>query len=338
MNDYTDKTAVLLVNIGTPDEPTVPAVRRYLSDFLNDKRVMDVPFLIRKLLVNLIIVPFRSHKSTKLYQQLWTPEGSPLLKHSKDCREKLQMLLGSDYEVIIAMRYGNPSLKNALELIKKKQFRQLVLFPVFPQYASSTTGTIVETVLREISKWYFIPSVKIIGQFFEHPMFIRAFVERIQAYQPDDWDHIIFSYHGLPLRHLIKGHPDMSLQECFDAGFHIEHSRYCYRSACYRTTQLIADALRLNADKYSVAFQSRLDKNWMQPFTNDTLIQKAKEGCRKVLVVCPAFVADCLETIMEIGVEYQALFQQYGGEKVQLVESLNDYPTWIEAMKQMIES
>ena len=329
-----NKTAVLLVNVGTPDEPSVSAVRRYLSYFLNDKRVIDMPGLIRKLLVGAVIVPFRSPKSAKLYRQLWTSEGSPLLLHTENCREKLQALLGDDYEVIVAMRYGNPSLNGALERIKRRQFRQLVLFPLFPQYASSTTGTAIEYVFRKVSKWYLIPAVKVIGQFFEHPVFVQAFSEKIKAYQPDKWDHIIFSFHGLPLHHLTKGHPDMSLQECFDERFNPEHS--CYRSACYRTAQLIADTLELSANKYSVAFQSRLDKNWMEPFTDMALIQKAKEGCRKILVAAPAFVADCLETIVEIGIEYQALFREHGGEKVQLVESLNDHPLWIEAMKQLI--
>ena len=216
ITNNSNKTAVLLVNVGTPDKPTVRAVRCYLSQFLNDKRVMDLPWITRKLLVNMIIVPFRAPQSAKLYQKLWTAEGSPLLKHTEDCREKLQQLLGVEYEVIVAMRYGNPSLKSTLEQIKQKQFKQMILFPVFPQYASSTVGTIVEFVSKETSRWNFIPQIKVIGQFFDHPMFIKAFAERIKAYKLEDWDHIIFSYHGLPLRHLTKGHPNINLQECFD--------------------------------------------------------------------------------------------------------------------------
>ena len=324
-----------MVNVGTPDKPTVHAVSRYLSQFLNDKRVMDLPWITRKLLVNMIIVPFRAPKSAKLYQRLWTSEGSPLLKHTEDCREKLQQLLGAGYEVIVAMRYGNPSLKVVLEQIKQKRFKQVILFPVFPQYASSTTGTIVENVFRETSRWNFIPQIKIVGQFFDHPMFIKAIAERIRTYKIEDWEHIIFSYHGLPLRHLTKSHPDINQQECFNNRFNVEHGKFCYQGACYQTTKLIANALNLSHDKYSVTFQSRLSKNWMQPFTDATLIQKANEGCKKILVVTPAFVADCIETIVEIGMEYQALFQKHGGEKLQLVESLNDYPLWIDAMKLM---
>ena len=324
-----------MVNVGTPDEPTVRAVRRYLSQFLNDKRVMDLPWLMRKLLVNMIIVPFRAPQSAKLYQKLWTVEGSPLLKHTEDCREKLQQLLGVEYEVMVAMRYGNPSLKSTLEQIKQKHFKQVILFPAFPQYASSTAGTIVEYVFRETSRWNYIPQIKVIGQFFDHPMFIKAFTERIKTYKPEDWDHIIFSYHGLPLRHLTKCHPDITMHECFDDRFNIEHGRFCYQGACYQTTELIAYALNISPDRYTVVFQSRLNKNWMQPFTDATLIQKANEGCKRILVVAPAFVADCLETIVEIGMEYQALFQKHGGEKLQLVESLNDYPLWIDAMKLM---
>lgn len=330
------RTAVLLVNVGTPDEPAVPAVRRYLFHFLNDRRVIDLPLIPQKLLVNLIIVPFRAPKSTKLYQQLWTPEGSPLMVNAEKNKSKLQAVLGDDYEVFIAMRYENPSLKKVLDQIRDRRFDKLVIFPVFPQYASSTTGTIGEFVFREVARWNVMPEIRMVSQFYDHPRFVKAFAARIREYDPQSWDHLIFSYHGLPVRQIKKIHPFTDPSECTCKKALPAHGKFCYRAACYETSRLLAAALNLKPEQYTVSFQSRLDKNWLEPFTDATLIKLAGKGCKRVLVVAPAFVADCLETTVEIGVEYQELFKKHGGEKVQLVESLNDHPLWIEAMKEMI--
>jgi ferrochelatase len=337
MSDNSQRIAVLLVNVGTPDEPTIPAVRRYLFNFLNDRRVIDLPLIPQKLLVNLIIVPFRAPKSTELYKMLWTPEGSPLTVNAEKTRDKLQALLGNNYEVFVAMRYENPSLRKVLHQIRDARFGKLILFPVFPQYASSTTGTVGQLVFREIAGWNVMPEVRMIGQFYDHPLFIKAFAERIREYKPETWDHLIFSYHGLPVRQIKKAHPQVDPDSCSCKKAIPGHGKFCYRATCYDTSRLLANALGLKQDDYSISFQSRLDKNWLEPFTDATLIRLAREGHRRVLVVAPAFVADCLETTVEIGIEYQDLFEKHGGEKVQLVESLNDHPLWIEAMKKIVE-
>jgi ferrochelatase len=330
------KTAVLLINLGTPDEPKVKAVRRYLSEFLNDRRVIDIPLVLQKILVNLIIVPFRAPKSTKLYQRLWTEKGSPLLYFSESVAKELQQRVSSKADVFLAMRYGNPSIGKALATIKKGDYDQLVILPLFPQYASSTNGTAIQKVIDEIRKWNTIPTVNAISKFYDHPAFLDAFAERIQSYQPENYDHIIFSYHGLPNRHLEKNHPEESIKTCNCENVLPEFGKMCYKAACYQTTRELAKRLNLAFGKYSVSFQSRLSSNWMTPFTDQNLINRAKQGNKNILVTAPAFVSDCLETTVEIGWEYKELFMENGGENLQMVESLNDSPRWISALEEIL--
>jgi ferrochelatase len=333
----TTKTAVILINVGTPDKPTVKAVRRYLTEFLNDRRVIDIPLILQKILVNLIIVPFRAPKSTKLYQRLWTDKGSPLLYYSEQVQSGLQLKLGSKADVFMAMRYGNPSIGKALSAIQKENYDRVVVFPMFPQYASSTNGTAIQAVIDQIRKWNTIPEIQAINQFYDHPAFLEAFTERIRSYQPENFDHIVFSYHGLPNRHLEKNHPEESIDTCNCETALPEFGKFCYKATCYQTTRELANRLDLKAGKYSVSFQSRLSNNWMTPFTDKNLISRAKQGNKKVLVVAPAFVADCLETTVEIGWEYKEMFIENGGETLQMVESLNDSPRWIAAMEEILE-
>ena len=335
-NRWDKKTAVILANVGTPDEPKVGAVRRYLFQFLNDRRVIDLPWLLQKFLVNVIIVPFRAPKSTKLYQLLWTPEGSPLLTISNDVKEKLQENLGDNYKVFVGMRYQNPSIKKVLCEIKEKEFGKVVILPMFPQYASSTTGTISQLVKTEMAKWYVIPELSIISQFYDNKGFIKAFANQVKKYKPEEFDHIIFSYHGLPYSQTDKVHPAIKTVNCNCENQMPVHGRYCYKATCYETTRLLAKDLDLPKESYSVAFQSRLTKNWLKPFSDEEVKRLAQEGKKRVLIVAPAFIADCLETIVEIGIEYQEIFKEYGGEKIQLVESLNASPEWIETLKQII--
>jgi len=334
----TYKTAVILANVGTPDEPTVPAVRRYLFQFLNDRRVIDLPWLLQKFLVNVIIVPFRAPKSTKLYQMLWTSKGSPLLTISIESREKLQKRLGENYEVFVGMRYQNPSLKTTLQTIKEKRFDKIVVLPMFPQYASSTTGTISQLVNTEIARWNVIPELTIVSQFYDNPGFVKAFAAQIRKYKPEEFDHIIFSYHGLPFSQTDRVHPAIKTINCNCEVEMPEHGRFCYKATCYATTRLLAKELGLPKSAYSVAFQSRLTKNWLKPFSDKEVIKLAKEGKKRVLIAAPAFIADCLETIVEIGVEYQYLFEENGGEKIQLVESLNANADWIETLADLVTS
>ncbi len=331
-----DKTAVLLLNVGTPDSPSVGDVRRYLFQFLNDRRVIDLPLIPQKLLVNGIIVPFRAPKSAKLYRALWTPEGSPLIILSRTLQQKLQTSLGNEYVVFLAMRYANPSLKEVMKTIRKKGFKKLVVVPLFPHYASSTTGTVAQKVMEIISKWYVIPEVRFIGQFYDHPKFIEAFCNRAREHDFSEYDHILFSYHGLPNSQVNKTHPGIDAKSCTCTTEFPGHGKFCYKATCYETTRRIAGKLGLNEKQYSTAFQSRLTNNWLEPFSDEEIIRKAKEGAKKILVLAPAFVTDCLETIHEIGVEYQEIFVEHGGEKIQLVESLNDNPIWIELLTELI--
>lgn len=333
----TKKTAVILLNVGTPDEPKVKAVRRYLSEFLNDRRVIDIPLVLQKILVNLIIVPFRAPKSTKLYQRLWTEKGSPLLYFSESLQVGLQQKLGAQADVFLAMRYGNPSIGKALAAIQKGNYDRLIVLPLFPQYASSTSGTAIQAIIDQVRKWNTIPEIHTINQFYDHPAFLDAFTERIRSYNPEKFDHVVFTYHGLPNRQLDKNHLGESFKTCNCEKRLPGFGHFCYKATCYQTTRELVKRLDLPEDKYSVSFQSRLSNNWMSPFTDKNLIGLAKKGCKNVLVTAPSFVTDCLETTIEIGFEYKELFVEHGGENLQMVESLNDSPAWVNALDELLK-
>lgn len=328
--------AVLLINVGTPDKAEVKAVRRFLSQFLNDRRVMEMPWLLRKMLVNIIIVPFRAPKSTKLYEKLWTAEGSPLLLNTEKFAGKLRRVLGEEYRIYTAMRYGNPSLIKTLQQIRDQGFGELVIFPLFPQYASSTTGTILEFVRKELQKWRTSPKLYFVDQFYDHPGFLEAFSQNIAACQPEEFDLIIFSCHGLPLRQVEKVHPGISSAECQCEKQIPAYGNNCYKATCYKTARLLAEKLDLDKQRYSVGFQSRLSKNWLSPFTDELIKEAAQKGAKKILVTVPSFVADCLETLVEIEAGYDTLFREPGGERLVLVKSLNDNKRWVKAAADII--
>ena len=331
------KTGILLIQLGTPDSPSVSDVRKYLFEFLNDPRVIDIPWLARKILVNLIIVPFRAPKSAKIYQELWTDKGSPLLIYSESVREKLNKELGEKFDVHLAMRYQSPSMDKVLEGMRMKSYKKIIILPLFPQYASSSSGSAIDKAMKLIRKWWVIPEIKIISHFFENEGYINTIIERAKKYNIDDYDHVLFSYHGLPERQVDKVYVDgkpCSDHKCEDEIN--EENFYCYKAECYATTRSIAAKLNIPKEKYTVCFQSRLDKKWLTPFSDVVVKEQATSGAKKLLVFSPAFVADCLETVIEIGSEYQQIFKENGGEKVQLVESLNDHPMWIQALKDLI--
>jgi ferrochelatase len=334
----TQKTAVLLINVGTPDSPRVKDVRRYLTQFLNDPRVIDLPWLPRKILVNAIIVPFRAPKSSKLYKMLWTENGSPLMYFGNELQRLLQEQLGINFRVFLGMRYGNPALKCVLEGIRNEGFQKLVVIPLFPQYASSTTGTAIRAVLEIIEKWNVIPDVRFVSQFYRNPEFIEAFATRIKSYRPETYDHIVFSYHGLPIRHIDRIHPEISHAACECTRVFPAHGEFCYKATCYETTRMIAQRLSISNDQFTVSFQSRLTNNWLEPFTDRVITDKAKAGAHKILIAAPAFVADCLETTVELGIEYKKLFIEAGGTQLNYVESLNDMPEWVQALKKIVET
>ncbi len=331
------KTCVLLINLGTPDSPSVKDVRKYLFEFLNDPRVIDINPIGRFFLVNFIIVPFRAPKSAKIYKELWTDKGSPIMIYGESVKEKLQKELGDDFEVELAMRYKNPGLDEVCARMEKRGYEKIIILPLFPQYASASTGSAIEKAMKLISKWWVIPEIKIISQFYDDENYLNCVIEQSKKFNLNDYDHILFSYHGLPERQVDKVYSDG--KPCKDHKCEDEindDNKYCYKATCFATTRSLAEKLNLSKDRYTVCFQSRLDKDWLEPFSDKVVEEWAEKGAKKLLVFSPAFVADCLETTVEIGIEYQNIFKDNGGEKVQLVESLNDHPMWIDTLKKMV--
>jgi len=326
------RKAIVIVNVGTPDKPDIRPVRKYLTEFLNDKRVIDLSWLTRKILVNLIIIPFRIRKSTALYKKLWTEEGSPLLKYMHSLVDKLKRLAPENTDIYGSMRYGSPSLASVLEKLAADSSTEIIILPLYPQYALSTTGSVTDLVNSLAEKHENFPPYKIIEQFWAHPSFIDAFAGQINKYSPGRFDHIIFSYHGLPLRQVNKVHPGHNSRKCICEEKMPAWGDKCYKAACYGTSRLLAARLQLDNSRISTAFQSRLTKNWLAPFTDETLADLARSGASRVLVVAPSFVADCLETIVEIGEEYKELFIEQGGKELVMVESLNDSTPWAEGI------
>lgn len=335
------KKGILLVNLGTPDSPKVSDVRRYLDEFLMDGRVVDVPAPLRALLVKGIIVPFRGPKSAKTYQAIWTENGSPLMYYSVRTAELLAERLGSEYHVELAMRYQNPSIQSALDKLKAAKVDSIKVIPLFPQYASATTGSVHDKVMEIVGKWQAIPDISFLNSYYDDPGIIKNFAENGKKYKPQTYDHILFSFHGLPQRQLRKG--DDSKTHCLKVEKCCENicdnNKFCYSAQCHRTAQLIAAELGIPKENYTITFQSRLGRDpWAQPYTSDVIEHLAEKGAKKLLVFCPAFVADCLETIFEIAEEYQEEFEEAGGEKIQLVESLNDHPMWIETLERLVKT
>jgi ferrochelatase len=335
------KKGVLLVNLGTPDNPDVPAVRRYLDQFLMDERVIDIPKFNRTLLVKGIIVPFRSPKTSKLYKEIWNEKGSPLLYYSKIQAKLVQEKLGDDYQVELAMRYQSPSIESALSNLKAGLVESIKVIPMFPQYASASTGSVMQLVMELVSKWPTIPPISFVNSFHDNNLMLEVFAENAIKHQPETYDHVLFSFHGLPERQLLKcdhtGNYCLKNDDCCET--YNNTNKFCYSAQGHHTASLIAAKLGLPKDKYTVCFQSRLGKEpWVQPYTTDVLKKLAAEGKKRLLVFSPAFVADCLETLYEITVEYHEEFKALGGEHVQLVESLNDHPKFIEALVELAKN
>lgn len=331
-------TGVLLVNLGTPASPQIKDVRRYLIEFLTDGRVIDFNWLKRQLLVRGVIVPARCKQSAHYYQKIWTSEGSPLLVHSKNVRDSLQNHLGGDFKVELAMRYQEPSIRKGLENLLKTDLDHLIILPLFPQYASATTGSVHACVMKELSFYLHLPKLTFISQYPIYPGYIQACSTIAQSYAVETYDHILFSFHGLPERHLIKMDAQ---QKCLKTKTccqeYQKQNAFCYSAQCYATANAIATQLGLEKGRYTVCFQSRLGKEpWMQPYTSAAIAELAAAGKKKLLVLSPSFVADCLETLYEIGMEYEEEFKKAGGEKLDLVRSLNDHPLWVEALRQIV--
>ncbi|MCX5747580.1 MAG: ferrochelatase [Proteobacteria bacterium] len=326
------RTGLLLINLGTPDEPTTPAVRRYLREFLGDPRVLDMNGIGRALLLNLIILPTRPAKSAHAYQSIWDAKrGSPLMYHSQDLAAGVAAQLGAPWQVELAMRYGSPSIPDAITRLR--DCTRIVVLPLFPQYASSSTGTAVARVMELAGAAWNVPPIDLVPAFFDDPGFIASFeaVAKpvLAAFRQD---HVLFSYHGLPERHIRKSDPTGTT--CLTDGCCDRFATAnCYRAQCYATTRSLVPLLGLAEGAYSTCFQSRLGKTpWIQPFTDVLLDEIAKKGVKRLAVMCPAFVADCLETIEEIGMRAKEQFLAAGGEDLVLVPSLNATPVWVDAV------
>ncbi|MBL7779667.1 MAG: ferrochelatase [Saprospiraceae bacterium] len=328
-------TGILIVNLGTPDAPTRAAVYRYLKQFLLDPRVIDINPIARNLLVRGIIAPFRSGKSALAYQELWTDNGSPLKFYGERLVAQVQQILGSDYQVELGMRYQNPSIESAIDRLMQAKVDCIKVFSLFPQYASATVGSVHEEVMRVLSKKQIIPAVDFISSYATWPAMIDMYVQNARQFDISSYDHILFSYHGLPQRQLIKGDAfNHCLKNADCCQTLTPTNQFCYSAQCYATTRAIAEKLDLKPEQYTVCFQSRLGRDpWTQPYTVKTIETLAREkGAKQLLVFCPAFTADCLETTIEIGSEYKEDFEKWGGDHLDLVPSLNDSPEWAQAI------
>ena len=334
------KKGVLLVNLGTPDSPEVTDVKKYLDQFLMDERVIDIPAFNRTLLVKGIIVPFRSPKTAKLYKEIWGEHGSPLLYYSKIQALLVQEQLGDEYHVEMAMRYQSPSIQSALHKMQADMVESIHVIPLFPQYASASTGSVIQKVMQIISQWPTIPPVSFINSFHDNRLLIETFADNARKFELSDFDQILFSFHGLPERQLKKcdhsGKHCLKSEDCCSTLSDV--NKFCYSAQCHDTAKLIAAELNIPDAMYSVCFQSRLGKEpWVKPYTSEVLKELAAKGKKRLLVFCPAFVSDCLETLYEVTFEYGEEFKKLGGEQVQLVPSLNDNTKWINALVGMVK-
>ena len=331
---------VLLVNLGSPDSTDVEDVKRYLDEFLMDERVIDFPFLLRSFIVRGIILRTRPKKTAKAYKKIWWEEGSPLIVITRRLIAKLEQEISIPVEM--AMRYGNPSIEYGIEQLKNKGVTEVLLLPLYPQYAMATTETI-EVLAEKLIKTKF-KEIKLtkFPAFYDRPEYINALTEvtkkNLETY---DFDHLLFSYHGVPERHLRKTVKTKSHKKIIDGEYcckpGAEESTYCYRTHCFETTRQLAEKLGLKESQYSQSFQSRLgiDK-WLEPFTSDRVVELAKSGVKKLVVITPAFVADCIETLEEIQMEAGEDFLHNGGEEFKMIPCLNDDDAWVKALARWI--
>jgi len=329
--------AVILINLGTPNSPTYFSVFKYLREFLSDPRVIDYPWIFRILLVNLIICPIRSFASSRIYKDLFNKYSgqSPLKLYTEELTQALNQG-SSEEKFYYAMRYQNPSIESIIKEALDTNPNELVIFPLFPQYASATTGSVYEEVGKILSKYWVIPKVTYVGQFYSEPSFINAWTTNLSKINIKNYDHVLFSFHGLPNSQVNKVYND-NICEDKDCEIGItELNKFCYKATSYETARLIANASQINSDQYTVCFQSRLTKNWLEPFTDDVLKSLAQNGKKRILIVSPAFTADCLETVIELGEEYNSLFQEACGEAVHYVPSLISSEAWVDSIKEIL--
>ena len=331
------RQAFLLINLGTPDDPSIPAVRRYLKEFLSDPHVVDINPIARRVLLYGIILPWRSPRSAEAYRKIWTERGSPLLIHSQDLARKLAAALGEEWHVELAMRYQNPSMASALRRLHENGVERIVVFPLFPHYADATWGSVIEKLKNEAAKYPNAPLLEIGSPYYDHPAFIGALTEVARPVLKDfRAERVLFSYHGLPERQVRKADPTggrycLQSPTCCDRI--TASNKDCYRAQCFATSRALAKRLGLVREVWETSFQSRLGRiPWIRPYTDERVRELAAAGVRRLAVLSPAFTADCLETLEEIGIRAREDFISQGGEELRLVPSLNSEDIWAEAV------
>ena len=327
--------AILLVNLGSPDSPSVPDVRRYLNEFLMDARVIDTPWLLRRFIVGMILIN-RPKESAHAYQSIWTPAGSPLVVTSRNVQTKLQARVNVPVE--LAMRYQNPSIESAIKNLAQRGANDVFLIPLFPHYAMSSYETAVVRVKEMARKYAPLMQITVQPPYGSAPDYIVALLASAEPHLRKGFDHLLFSFHGIPERHIKKSDPTgkhcLTVTNCCNKSS--EAHDFCYRHQCYRTAEAFAKAALLPQGKWSVSFQSRLGKDpWLKPYTDFELERLAKSGIRNILVMSPAFVADCLETIEELGIRGKESFLAAGGQNFTLIPCLNESPAWLTALENM---
>ncbi|MGH8945537.1 MAG: ferrochelatase, partial [Acidimicrobiia bacterium] len=333
-------TGVLLIQLGTPDSTEVSDVRTYLREFLSDPRVIDMPGPARFLLLHAVILPFRPRRSAEQYEKIWTEDGSPLTIHTEALARAVQDALGDGYRVVFGMRYRNPPVAGAVESLAAAGCDRIVVLPLFPQYASASTGSALEETMRVIGSRWNVPEVVTIGDFYADPGFIRSVADvahpRLDEFGPD---HVILSYHGLPEKQIKKSDPTgewcLMRPDCCQQM--VDANRFCYRAQCFATSSLLAEEMGLEPGSYSTTFQSRLaGQKWIEPYTDVEVATLAESGVRRLAVLTPSFTADCLETLEEIGIRLRAQWETLGGEELLLVACVNAEPSWVAAVADMV--
>jgi protoporphyrin/coproporphyrin ferrochelatase len=322
------------MNLGSPNSTEVDELRKYLNEFLTDKRVIDSWF-VRNILMRNVIIPKRAPESAKAYRTIWTKNGSPLIQITRELAEKLQKEVSEP--VSIAMRYGNPSMESAFEFLLNKipDLDEVIAIPLYPQYAMSSFETAVEQAKEVHRRKKYAFRLNFIDPFYQNPDYIHAMAENMKPWLQNDFDHLLFSFHGIPERHLIKSDPThqhcLQTKDCCSV-FSVAHAT-CYRHQCLTTMKLVASELGLPDNKYSFSFQSRLGKQpWLKPYTDFRFLDMPAEGIKKLLVVCPAFVSDCLETLEEIEIRGKESFLSSGGEEYSMIPCLNTHPLWVKTL------
>ncbi|MDR0710998.1 MAG: ferrochelatase [Prevotellaceae bacterium] len=313
-------SAILLVNVGSPKNASRYEVAKFLFRYLNDARVVSLPFWSRTLLVNGIIIPFRLGKSVKRYKAFFANTRYTLLHHAQALEQKLNERLSHGHKAFAAMQHSRPTLSGALRKIKKEGFDRVVLVPLFPQYAEATSGSIIAKFRRSVKMWKQLPEVHVVENFHGHPAYIRAVAATLHGYAVESYDHVVFSYHSLPVTHVAR----------------VKGTLRCYPTACEATTQLLAEQLKLDASRYSLAYQSRMSPHdWLGPFADDVLTQLAQEGKKRVLLIAPGMAADCLETTHELAHESRELFRAHGGHTLDVAPCLNSSDEWTAALMEI---